>query len=114
MKNPFILKEYPQVQPTNPLYSSRSTVKTQGSSPHESNTRSSATLVNRRQKFDPQAPRRPSDWRWLAILCIILFFPLGMLIQLLTCSFSKYFHFSKVYSLLHLLVKHKIDFVMVL
>jgi len=71
------LKEYPQVRPTNPLYYSSSIVKTQ-----TSNSRSSATLVNRRQKFDPQAPRRPSDWRWLAILCIILFFPLGMLIQL--------------------------------
>jgi hypothetical protein len=38
--------------------------------------------VTRRQKFDPQAPRRPSDWRLFAILCIILFFPTGMLIQL--------------------------------
>ncbi len=115
MKNIFFLfEEYPQVQPTNPFYSSRSTVKTQGSSSHASNSRSSATLVNRRQKFDPQAPRRPSDWRLLAILCIILFFPIGMLIQLLICSFSKQFYSYKVYSLLHLLVKHKLDFVMVL
>jgi hypothetical protein len=71
----FVYIEYPQVRPTNPLYTSRSTVKTQSS-----NLKSSATLVNRRQKFDPQAPRRPSDWQWLAILCIILFFPIGMLI----------------------------------
>jgi len=72
--------EYPQVRPTNPLYSSQSTIKTQGSNAHVGavpSSKSSATLVNRRQKFDPQAPRRPSDWRWLAILCIILFFPLG-------------------------------------
>jgi len=72
-------KEYPQVRATNPLYTSRSTIKTQSiSTPHSSTSRTSATLVNRRQKFDPQAPRRPSDWRWLAILCIILFFPLGL------------------------------------
>ncbi|CAF3477275.1 unnamed protein product [Adineta steineri] len=73
--------EYPQVRPTNPLYSSQSTIRTQGSNPHAagaSSSKSSATLVNRRQKFDPQAPRRPSDWRWLAILCVILFFPLGL------------------------------------
>lgn len=72
----FPRKEYPQVRPTNPLYSSQSTIKTP-----TIKSRSSATLVDRRQKFDPQAPRRPSDWRWLAILCIFLFFPLGMLIQ---------------------------------
>ncbi|CAF1290875.1 unnamed protein product [Adineta steineri] len=65
--------EYPQVRPTNPLYASQSTVKTP-----TLNSRSTATLVDRRQKFDPQAPRRPSDWRWLAILCIILFCPLGL------------------------------------
>jgi hypothetical protein len=54
-----------------------------------SNSKSSATLVNRCQKFDPQAPRRPSDWRWLSILCIILFFPLGMLTQLLISLFNE-------------------------
>ena len=72
----FCFEEYPQVRPTNPYYTNRSTVKTSSS-----NARSSATLVNRRQKFDPQAPRRPNDWRWLTILCIILFFPLGMFIR---------------------------------
>ncbi|CAF0922741.1 unnamed protein product [Rotaria sordida] len=74
--------EYPQVRPTNPLYSSQSTIRTHGSNAQAiggvPSSKSSATLVNRRQKFDPQAPRRPSDWRWLAILCIILFFPLGL------------------------------------
>ncbi|CAF0732538.1 unnamed protein product [Didymodactylos carnosus] len=68
---------YPQVRPTNPLYASQSTLKTQGSNGRGS-SKSSATLVTRRQKFDPQAPRRPSDWRWLAILCVILFFPTGL------------------------------------
>ncbi|CAF1183422.1 unnamed protein product [Rotaria sp. Silwood1] len=70
--------EYPQIRPTNPFYLSQSTFKIQGSNPLSSVSKSSATLVNRRQKFDPQAPRRPSDWRWLSILCIILFFPLGL------------------------------------
>jgi hypothetical protein len=82
-KKYFCFEEYPQVRPTNPLYSSQSTLKTQGSNPQAGgapSSKSSATLVNRRQKFDPQAPRRPSDWRWLGILCIILFFPLGMFI----------------------------------
>lgn len=78
----FLFQEYPQVRPTNPIYSSQSTLRTQGSNPAPMrgvpSSKSSATLVNRRQKFDPQAPRRPSDWRWLAILCIILFFPLGL------------------------------------
>ena len=77
-----VLKEYPQVRPTNPLYSSQSTIKTP-----TIKSKSSAKLVDRRQKFDPQAPRRPSDWRWLAILCIFLFFPLGMLIQQLNIFF---------------------------
>ncbi|CAF1156895.1 unnamed protein product [Rotaria magnacalcarata] len=71
--------EYPQVRPTNPLYSSQSIFNTQGFNPLASVAKSSATLVNRRQKFDPQAPRRPSDWRWLAVLCIMLFFPTGLL-----------------------------------
>ena len=78
----FFVKEYPQVRATNPLYSSQSTIGTRGSNGRAvgaPSSKSSATLVNRRQKFDPQAPRRPSDWRWLAILCIILFFPLGQL-----------------------------------
>ncbi|UJR31618.1 hypothetical protein I4U23_019100 [Adineta vaga] len=42
--------EYPQVRPTNPLYSSQSTIRTQGSQPHAggaSSSKSSATLVNR-------------------------------------------------------------------
>ena len=110
----FFYEEYPQVQPNNPLYSNRSTVKTEGSSSQPSNSRSSATLVNRRQKFDPQAPRRPSDWRWLAILCIILFFPLGMFIAERTSPFRQHSPLSKVYSPLHSLVKHRADFAMVL
>lgn len=62
------------------MYTSQSIVTTPGLNPLASVSKSSATLVNRRQKFDPQAPRRLTDWRWLAILCIILFFPIGMFI----------------------------------
>ncbi len=87
------MKEYPQVRPTNPLYSSQSTIRTQGSNPQAGvvpSSKSSAALVNRRQKFDPQAPRRPADWRWLGILCIILFFPLGMFLELIEGFFVQY------------------------
>ncbi|CAF0747221.1 unnamed protein product [Didymodactylos carnosus] len=69
---------YPQVRPTNPLYASQSTLKTQPSN-RQSSSQTSAALVARRQKFNPQEPRRPSDWRWFAILCIILFFPTGVI-----------------------------------
>lgn len=38
-----------------------------------SNASSTATVVERRKKFDPRLPRRPSDWRWFAVLCCFLF-----------------------------------------
>ena len=71
------LVEYPQVHPTNPIYSTQSSAERPGSDRTPSNSRSSATLVSRRQKFDPRRSRRPSDWRGLSILSIILFFPTG-------------------------------------
>lgn len=91
-------KEYPQVRATNPLYSSQSTIKTHGSNGQAGgvpSSKSSATLVNRRQKFDPQAPRRPTDWRWLAILCIILFFPVGMF-DFISVEIRYYFVLSRI------------------
>ena len=63
--------EYPQVRPTNPLYSSTFTLRTLSSA--VSNASSTATVVERRKKFDPHIPKRPSDWRWFAGLCIFLF-----------------------------------------
>lgn len=67
--------EYPQVRPTNPLYASTFTIRTLTSA--VSNASSTATVVERRKKFDPQLPKRPSDWRWFAVLCIFLFPPTG-------------------------------------
>ncbi|CAF2391727.1 unnamed protein product [Rotaria sp. Silwood2] len=67
--------EYPQVRPTNPLYSSTFTIRTFSSG--ISNASSTATVVERRKKFDPQLPKRPNDWRWFAVLCIFLFPPTG-------------------------------------
>jgi hypothetical protein len=67
--------EYPQVRPTNPLYSSTFTIRTLSSA--VSNASSTATVVERRKKFDPRLPKRPSDWRWFAVLCIFLFPPTG-------------------------------------
>ncbi|CAF1172233.1 unnamed protein product [Adineta ricciae] len=69
--------EYPQVRPTNPLYSSTFTIRTLSSG--ISNVSSTATVVERRKKFDPQLPKRPSDWRWFAALCIFLFPPTGLI-----------------------------------
>ncbi|CAF1276260.1 unnamed protein product [Adineta steineri] len=69
--------EYPQVRPTNPLYSSTFTIRTLSSG--ISNASSTATVVERRKKFDPQLPKRPSDWRWFAVLCIFLFPPTGLI-----------------------------------
>ncbi|CAF0749870.1 unnamed protein product [Didymodactylos carnosus] len=69
--------EYPQVRPTNPLYSSTFTIRTLSSG--ISNASSTATVVERRKKFDPSAPKLPSDWRWFAVLCIFLFPPIGLI-----------------------------------
>ncbi|CAF2921796.1 unnamed protein product [Rotaria sp. Silwood2] len=63
--------EYPQVRPTNPLYSSTFTLRTLSSA--ISNVSSAATVVERRKKFDPHTPKYPYDWRWFAVLCILLF-----------------------------------------
>ncbi|CAF3352335.1 unnamed protein product [Rotaria socialis] len=67
--------EYPQVRPTNPLYASTFTIRTYSSA--VSKASSTATVVERRKKFDPQLPKRPEDWRWFSILCIFLFPPTG-------------------------------------
>ncbi len=72
-----IYLEYPQVRPTNPLYSSTFTIRTLSSA--VSNASSTATVVERRKKFDPRLPKRPSDWRWFSVLCIFLFPPTGNL-----------------------------------
>ena len=63
--------EYPQVRPTNPLYSSTFTIRTMSSGISQAS--STATVVERRKKFDPRLPKRPSDWRWFAVLCCFLF-----------------------------------------
>jgi hypothetical protein len=67
--------EYPQVRPTNPLYSSTFTIRTLSSA--ISKASSTATVVERRKKFDPHIAKRPSDWQWFAVLCIFLFPPTG-------------------------------------
>jgi len=36
-------------------------------------------LLNVEKKFDPQLPKRPSDWRWFSVLCIFLFPPTGLI-----------------------------------
>ena len=35
--------------------------------------------VSRRQKYNPNMPRRISDWRWVGALAVLLFFPTGII-----------------------------------
>jgi hypothetical protein len=35
--------------------------------------------VSRRQKYNPNAPRRISDYRWVGALAVLLFFPTGLI-----------------------------------
>jgi hypothetical protein len=40
---------------------------------------STMNTVSRRRKYNPNAPRRISDWRWVAALALLLFFPTGII-----------------------------------
>lgn len=35
--------------------------------------------VSRRQKYNPSAPRRLYDWRWVGALAVLIFFPTGLI-----------------------------------
>jgi uncharacterized membrane protein YhaH (DUF805 family) len=35
--------------------------------------------VSRRQKYNPNAPRRIHDWRWVGALAVLCFFPTGII-----------------------------------
>lgn len=72
----FTYSEYPQIRPTNPLYTSTYTIKTSAS--HASRA-STMNTVSRRQKYNPNAPRRLYDWRWIGALSVLLFFPTGII-----------------------------------
>jgi hypothetical protein len=64
------------VRPTNPLYTSTATIKTHASAVSRGST---LNTVSRREKYNPAAPRRLHDWRWLSGLSTLLFFPTGLL-----------------------------------
>ncbi|KAI3388533.1 hypothetical protein SNEBB_008878 [Seison nebaliae] len=77
---------YPQVRPTNPLYSSNMTIATLKTGVSAGTYMSRGSLASsitssrmRKRKFDPNLPAPPSDWRWFASLCILLFFPTGII-----------------------------------
>jgi hypothetical protein len=72
----FTYSEYPQIRPTNPLYTSTATIKTSGSAMSRGTT---INTVSRRQKYNPKAPRRIYDWRWTGALAALLFFPTGLI-----------------------------------
>ena len=72
----FCFIEYPQIRPTNPLYTSTATIKTHVSASSHGST---INTVSRRSKFNPAAPKPIHDWRWLSALAILLFFPTGII-----------------------------------
>lgn len=74
------IEEYPQVRPTNPLYSSTFSLRSHSSA--ISNLSKTSTVVERRKKFDPHTPKHPDDWRWFAMLCILLFPFTGILFNI--------------------------------
>ena len=79
----FVFKEYPQIRPTNPLYTSQASIagKTLAAQSGVSRVSRASTMntVSRRQKYNPNAPRRISDWRWISALAVLLFFPTGVI-----------------------------------
>ena len=68
--------EYPQIRPTNPLYTSTATIKTATSAVSKAST---MNTVSRRQKYNPNSPRRIHDWRWVGALAVLCFFPTGII-----------------------------------
>lgn len=72
----FTYSEYPQIRPTNPLYTSTATIKTATSAVSRGST---MNTVSRRQKYNPKIPRRINDWRWVSALAVLLFFPTGLI-----------------------------------
>lgn len=72
----FTYSEYPQIRPTNPLYTSTATIKTGTSAVSRGTT---LNTVSRRQKYNPNQPRRIKDWRWASALATLLFFPTGLI-----------------------------------
>jgi len=40
---------------------------------------STMNTVSKRQKYNPNTPRRISDWRWVGALAVLLFFPTGLI-----------------------------------
>lgn len=75
----FTYSEYPQIRPTNPLYQSTNTIKTATSHASRASRASTMNTVSRRQKYNPNAPRRIYDWRWVSALAVLLFFPTGLI-----------------------------------
>lgn len=78
----FTYSEYPQIRPTNPLYQSTNTIKTATSHVSRASRTSKASTMNtvsRRQKYNPNAPRRIYDWRWASALAALIFFPTGLI-----------------------------------
>lgn len=71
--------EYPQIRPTNPMYTSTNTIKTGVSAASRTSRASTMNTVSRRQKYNPNAPRRIHDYRWMGALAMLLFFPTGFI-----------------------------------
>jgi hypothetical protein len=61
------------------LYTSTATIKTATSAVSRNSRASTINTVSRRQKYNPNAPRRIYDWRWVSALAVLLFFPTGLI-----------------------------------
>lgn len=75
----FTYSEYPQIKPTNPLYNSTNTLKTAASQASRASRASTMNTVSRRQKYNPNQPRRIQDLRWTSALAVLFFFPSGLI-----------------------------------
>ena len=53
---------------------------------------STMNTVSKRQKYNPNAPRRISDWRWVGALAVLLFFPTGVIAMGLAIKAQTKFH----------------------
>ena len=58
------------------MYTSTATIKTAASVGSRGST---INTVSRRQKYNPNAPRRLYDWRWVSALAVLVFFPTGLI-----------------------------------
>ena len=71
------------------MYTSTATIKTATSAVSRGST---MNTVSRRQKYNPNQPRRIKDYRWIGALACLLFFPTGIIAVGLAFKAKTKFH----------------------